>query len=206
MSMPSVPGRTALVLIAAAASWGLGTVVSKHALDEVPALSLLPIQLAASVAVLVVLVRRNAVSGVPSPGDAILAHLGLLNPGLAYALTLLGLASISASLVVLIGAIEPVLILVLAVWFLGERVTSTMIVLSGVALGGTLLVVYDPASSGQWLGMVLVAAGVGCCAIYTIIGGSERPARPSGWWPVNKPTGLPSRSSCASPLGSSVAG
>jgi drug/metabolite transporter (DMT)-like permease len=180
--------------------------VSKHALDEVPALSLLPIQLAASVAVLVVLVRRNAVSGVPSPGDAILAHLGLLNPGLAYALTLLGLASISASLVVLIGAIEPVLILVLAVWFLGERVTSTMIVLSGVALGGTLLVVYDPASSGQWLGMVLVAAGVGCCAIYTIIGGSEQPARPSGWWPVNKPTGLPSRSSCASPLGSSVAG
>ena len=167
--MPSAPRRTALVLIAAAASWGLGTVLSKYALDEISPLTLLPIQLAASVVALAVLVRLTNVSG-PGPSRAsVLARLGLLNPGLAYALTLLGLASISASLVVLVGAIEPILILVLAVRFLGERVTPTMIGLSGVAIGGTLLVVYDPASSGQWLGIVLVIAGVGCCAVYTII-------------------------------------
>ena len=165
----SVPRSTALVLIAAAASWGLGTVLSKFALDEISPLTLLPIQLAASVAALAILVRARGVSRSQPTQAPILARLGLLNPGLAYALTLLGLASISASLVVLIGAIEPVLILILAVWFLGERVTPAMIGLSAVAIGGTLLVVYDPGASSQWLGMVLVVAGVGCCAIYTII-------------------------------------
>jgi drug/metabolite transporter (DMT)-like permease len=161
--------RTALVLVLAAASWGLGTVLSKYALDEIPALSLLPIQLAASVAMLAVLVRRNRGRRPVDASPAIVGRLGLLNPGLAYTFTLLGLASISASLVVMIGAIEPVLILILATAFLSERVTPAMIVLSACALAGTLIVIYDPTSSGQAIGIVLTFAGVACCAVYTII-------------------------------------
>ena len=161
--------KTALVLVLAAASWGLGTVLSKYALDEVPPLTLLPLQLAASVLVLTILVCRNGVpteAGSPSP---ILGRLGILNPGLAYTFTLLGLASISASFVVLIGAIEPVMILVLAAVFLRERVTPTMVALSGCALGGTLVVVYDPTSSGQAIGIIFAISGFACCAVYTII-------------------------------------
>ena len=161
--------RTALVLVLAAASWGLGTVLSKYALDEIPALSLLPIQLAASVALLAVLVRRNRGRRPVDASPPILGRLGLLNPGLAYTFTLLGLATISASLVVLIGAIEPVLILILATAFLNERVTPAMIVLSACALAGTLIVIYDPTSSGQAIGIVLAFVGVACCAVYTII-------------------------------------
>ena len=41
-----------LALILAAACWGIGTVVSKRAIDEIPPLTLLPIQLAVSLAVL----------------------------------------------------------------------------------------------------------------------------------------------------------
>jgi probable blue pigment (indigoidine) exporter len=40
--------RTVLALILAAACWGLGTVVSKRAIAEIPPLTLLPIQLGSS--------------------------------------------------------------------------------------------------------------------------------------------------------------
>ena len=161
--------KTALVLVLAAASWGFGTILSKYALDEVPALTLLPIQLAASVLVLAILLYRRGVPKESHATSPILGRLGILNPGLAYTFTLLGLASISASLVVLIGAIEPVVILVLATVFLRERVTPTMVALSVCALAGTLVVVYDPTSSGEMIGLVLATTGVACCAVYTVI-------------------------------------
>ena len=161
--------KTVLVLVLAAACWGFGTILSKYALDEVPAFTLLPIQLAASVLVLTILVYRRGVPDEAHPSSPILGRLGILNPGLAYTFTLLGLASISASLVVMIGAIEPVMILVLATVFLREQVTPTMIALSVCALGGTLVVVYDPTGSGEMIGVVLAITGVACCAVYTVI-------------------------------------
>ena len=156
-----------VLLILAAASWGVGTVLSKRALDDIPPLTLLPIQLLASLAVLAVVMRRRRMSFRRSP--KLLARLGILNPGLAYVLSLLGLVSISASLSVLLWAIEPVAIFILATWLLRERVTSLVMLLSFVALIGMVVVVFDPASSGQLIGVVLTLAGVGCCAVYAIV-------------------------------------
>lgn len=156
-------------LILAAACWGLGTVVSKAALDEIPAVSLLTIQLAASLVVLVLLMRRE---GIPLRGraPALLGRLGLLNPGLAYALGLLGLMTITASVSVLLWAIEPLMILLLAGAFLRERVTPTLVGLSLAALAGIVLIVYEPTSmGGQILGVVLTLAGIACCAAYTVV-------------------------------------
>ncbi len=159
--------RDLLALTLAAACWGLGTVISKRALDEIPALTLLPIQLAASLVVLSSLMRRR---GLPLRGSpAILGRLGILNPGLAYALGLLGLGSITASLAVLLWAVEPLLILVLAVWLLHERVAPLVGILSLAAVAGLVLLVYDPGTNGQWGGVALTLAGVACCATYTII-------------------------------------
>ena len=57
------PARSAVpLLILAAAAWGLGTVISKRAVSEIPPLTLLPIQLAASVLVLAILMRSTPVS------------------------------------------------------------------------------------------------------------------------------------------------
>jgi probable blue pigment (indigoidine) exporter len=156
-----------VLLILAAASWGVGTVLSKRALDDIPPLTLLPIQLVASLAVLAVVMRRRRMSFRGSP--KLLARLGILNPGLAYVLSLLGLVSISASLSVLLWAIEPVAILILATWLLRERVTPLVVLLSFVALVGMVIVVFDPASSGQLIGIALTLAGVGCCAVYAIV-------------------------------------
>jgi drug/metabolite transporter (DMT)-like permease len=167
MTPPALARRDLAALTLAAAAWGLGTVISKRALAEIPPLTLLPIQLAASLAVLALLMRRRGMSLRGSP--PILGRLGILNPGLAYALGLLGLGSITASLAVLLWAVEPLMILVLAIWLLRERVAPIVGALSVVAVAGLVLLVYDPGTNGQWGGVALTLAGVACCATYTIV-------------------------------------
>jgi probable blue pigment (indigoidine) exporter len=159
--------RDLLTLTLAAACWGLGTVLSKRAIDEIAPVALLPLQLAASVVILALLMR---VSGVRLSGALpVLARLGILNPGIAYALGLIGLTYISASMAVLLWALEPLLILLLAGLFLGEGVTPRLIGLVVVAAAGMSLVVFEPSIGGQWPGVVLTLVGIGCCAAYTVI-------------------------------------
>jgi len=165
----STPSRsTVLALILAAASWGIGTVVSKRATTEIPPLTLLLIQLAASLVVLGLFMRWRRLPFRGPSSSPVLGRLGLLNPGLAYALSLLGLAHITASLSVLLWALEPVLILFLAGWLLRERITLLLVALSLIAVTGMLFVIGRPDGSGSLLGIVLTIAGVACCAIYTV--------------------------------------
>lgn len=164
---PSFARRDLLLLALAPACWGLGTVASKRAIGEMPPLVLFPIQLTSSLVVLALLMRR---AGLPLRGSPrLLGRLGLLNPGLAYTLGLIGLTSISASLYVLLWALEPLLILLLAGIFLGEGITRRLVLLSAIAAAGMGLVVYNGSTSGQWPGVVLVLAGITCCAAYTVI-------------------------------------
>lgn len=155
-------------LILAAASWGLGTVVSKRAVAEVPPLTLLSVQLAASVAVLTLFARLRRRTAPRPAAPAALARLGLLNPGLAYALALIGLTQITASLSVLLWAVEPVLVLALAAVVLRERVGPAFLGLSIAAVAGMLLVLYEPGTSGSLVGIAVSLAGVACCAVYTV--------------------------------------
>jgi probable blue pigment (indigoidine) exporter len=168
MSQRTIARPDLIALVLAATCWGVGTVISKAALAEIPPLTLLPIQLAASLAVLVVLMRRQGVA-IRGGSPALLGRLGLLNPGAAYALSLIGLVTITASLSVLLWALEPLLILFLAARFLREPVTPRLVVLSLVALAGMVVVVYDPASNGQLIGVALTVAGIVCCAAYSVI-------------------------------------
>jgi drug/metabolite transporter (DMT)-like permease len=144
-------------------------VVSKRAVEEIPPLTLLAIQLAVSLVALALLMRLRGIPFRDRSAAPVLGRLGLLNPGLAYALSLLGLVHISASLSVLLWAIEPLLILLLAGLLLGERIGPSLVVLSIVAVGGLLLVIYQPDSMGSLVGVALTLAGVACCAVYTII-------------------------------------
>ncbi len=168
--MPALRLRDpALLLILAAAAWGLGTVVSKRAVDALPPATLLAVQLAASVVTLLVTMRLRGMPIRGHAGPPLLGRLGILNPGIAYALGLAGLVSISASLAVLLWVIEPVLILALAVVVLGERVGSSFVLLTGLALGGLVLVLYEPGTTGAAVGILLTVVGVVCCAVYTIV-------------------------------------
>lgn len=169
MAGSSITRRDLAALVLAAICWGGGTVISKAALAEVPPLTLLPVQLAASLAILAVLMRRQGIS-FRSEGSPLLGRLGLLNPGIAYGLSLLGLTTITASLSVLLWALEPLMILLLAAWFLRERVSPSFIVLSMIAVAGMIVIIYDPASSSsQLIGVALTLAGIACCAVYSVV-------------------------------------
>jgi drug/metabolite transporter (DMT)-like permease len=162
----------AWALVAAAASWGLATVISKRAVEEVEPLTLLPIELAVSVSILA---TAAAVShqGIGSSAELRrLGLLGVLNPGLSYALGLAGLALISASTSVLLWAAEPLLILLLAWLLLGHHVTRAVFAWSLLALGGVMLVLFGPGMSVNPVGVALTVAGVAACAIYTVLSSS----------------------------------
>lgn len=98
-----------------------------------------------------------------------LAALGLLNPGLAYALGLLGLASITASMSVLLWATEPLLTMLLAVLVLRERIATATGVAVAAALARVLLVVYAPGASGAVAGVAFAVAAVMACALYAVL-------------------------------------
>jgi drug/metabolite transporter (DMT)-like permease len=161
--------------VLAAASWGVGTVISKRAVAEIPPLTLLVVQLATSVVALwlATLVARTraavTAAGTPTTHPGALDRLGLLNPGASYALSLVGLSHITASLSVLLWAAEPILILGLAWWWLRERVTARLAGLSLGAAGGMALLVWAPGVAGQGFGIAMTLAGVGCCAVYTVM-------------------------------------
>jgi len=157
------------MLTAAAACWGVGTVMTKYSLGDVAPLTLLPMQLLVSVLLLLALTRIRNSSPLASSGWPRIAGLGVLNPGLAYALGLLGLQQITASLSVLLWALEPALIVVLARVVLGDRARATSYAALGVALLGVILVVYQPGASGSTVGIALVVAAVLACAVYTVL-------------------------------------
>lgn len=172
--MAGQPARNAISLanpvrlILAAACWGTGTVVSKQAVAELPPVTLLAIQLAVSVAVMLVVVRLRGERWPGGREGRLLGRLGLLNPGLAYALSLIGLTQITASLSVLLWATEPILILALAALVLGERVGVGIVASTAVAVLGLVLVLFDPAAAGSLFGLGMTMAGVVACAIYTV--------------------------------------
>jgi drug/metabolite transporter (DMT)-like permease len=154
------------LLVLAAASWGSGTVLSKQAVAEVAPLALLGAQLLVSVVVVALAVSRDREA--LRDLDRRLVALGALNPGIAYALSLVGLTTISATISVLVWAIEPILILVLAAAVLGERPGWPVAGLSAVALAGLLVVLNDRDAQVALIGVAATVAGVGCCAVYTV--------------------------------------
>jgi len=156
-------------MVAAAACWGVGTVVTKQVVDDVAPLTLLPAQLAAScVLLLTIAAARRERSAWTQPVRR-LAALGVLNPGMAYALGLVGLTTITASMYVLLWATEPVVILLLAALVLREHIPAARAAAVGVAVLGVLIVVYQPGAAGAAVGITLTLVSVGFCALYTVL-------------------------------------
>ena len=165
-------GLAVLAAILSAACWGSATVMSKGVLDHMPPMSLLAIQLTASITVLwlAVMVLRSRLRFDRPTRRASLS--GLLEPGLAYTFGIIGLALTTASNAALIGAAEPLLILLLAWLFLKERIGGRILLLAAVATLGLLLVVVPDAGGltgqGSLGGDMLILAGTFFAALYVI--------------------------------------
>lgn len=168
------PGLAPTVsLTLACALWGVATVIAKSLLGTVPPITFLVMQLVPSVVLLWLLVAARGVRSVRWNGVGAVALLGLLNPGLSYMLSMLGLTMTSASVATLLWAAEPALIVATAWLLLREKVSARFLAVLAAAGGGVLLVsgVADSGglagATGQ--GAALILAGVLCCALYTVL-------------------------------------
>jgi drug/metabolite transporter (DMT)-like permease len=161
----------AALLTLSAASWGIATVISKALLASVPPITFLVIQLAPSVCVLWFLVL--ATRTMRSSGLVSLALLGLLNPGLSYTLSILGLTQTTASVATLLWAAEPALIVATAWVLLRENITNRFLIATLAAAFGVLLVSGSGVGSNldgtSGYGALLILGGVFCCALYTVL-------------------------------------
>ena len=163
----------AVSLSLACALWGIATVISKAILASVAPITFLVIQLVPSVCVLwVLVVARGGRSGTWR-GLLPLALLGLLNPGLAYTLSMFGLAATTASVATLLWAAEPALIVVTAWLLLQEPITFRFLAATAAAACGVLLVSGvlggGHVLSASGYGGALILGGVFCCALYTVL-------------------------------------
>ncbi len=138
--------------------WGSATVMSKGALGQVPPIMLLVIQLAGSLVFLwTILLTRGVRAG--TLRDALrIAWLGLLEPGLAFVLGLVGLAS------------EAIMIAALSALLFRERLSLRFFMLSAVALTGLMLAIgINGVTFGGLRGDGLIALGTLAAALYIVL-------------------------------------
>ncbi|MFY2822681.1 DMT family transporter [Ruegeria sp. MALMAid1280] len=157
-------------MICSAACWGLATVMSKGALELLPPISLLVAQLAASVAVLwlVVLATRQRI--LLDRSARIAALSGVLEPGLAYALGIGGLVMTTASNASLISTTEPLVVISLAFVFFKVRTSRRQLATVLVATVGVALVSFEQSDAkARIAGDALIAAATIFAALYVVI-------------------------------------
>ena len=169
--------------ILASLCWGAATVLSKIAVASVSPVLLLVLQLLASVIPLwlIVIIRRIPML---SPDEfRPVAKLGLLEPGLAFLLTLIGLTDLKAGGASLIQSTESIMIVAVSAVLLGVRPTASFIAYSCLAFVGLVLALgltnpEDMKGNGLF-GIAALIAGTATAAIYVVlsskIAGSAHP-------------------------------
>ncbi len=162
----------AFLLFAACSFWGIATVLNKALLSTISSSQLLFVQLLASAAVLwlACLALREAMP--TGSGLWVAIGLGVLNPGISYTFSLMGLERISASVSSLLWATEPFLILVLASVILKEPITLRVLGVIALGFGGVVLVSNlfsrSPDEASDVVGITYLFVAVILCAIYTV--------------------------------------
>jgi drug/metabolite transporter (DMT)-like permease len=159
-------------MILAAACWGFATVMSKGLLTYFSPLTLFVIQLTASVVCLWTVLGVKRVR-IPSNRLVFLsAFIGVLSPGLADGLSLVGLTMTTASMSTLIWDFQPIIIIGLALLILRERVTRSLAGYSLVATLGVVLVAgVDLKGQGNsvLVGNLITLLAVFICSNYFVL-------------------------------------
>jgi len=156
----------------AAFCWGSATVMSKSALDAVSPVALLVVQLGASSLViwsLILVTRRPQLN---RRSLLLAAALGLLEPGIAYLLGLIGLVHVLAGDATLIQASEAIMIVVLSALVLREPPSIGFVLLSVVALVGltvALGVIGPRSGQSSPFGIAMIAVATATAAVYVVM-------------------------------------
>lgn len=157
-------------LASAAALWGLMYVISRIALEQVPALPLAEMRVAISLVCLAPFALRERFWRVTPRQLGWLALVGLSGFTCSLPLQFIGTALTSASLGSLITSSAPAFIVLFAALG-GERPTLRALVALGVALAGVGLIVGVDIPSGVSLVGTLALVGAAIAwALYTVLG------------------------------------
>ena len=159
-------------MVLAAACWGFATVISKGVLAYFPPLTLLVVQLTASIASLWTALALKRTKIPMNRRTFRFASLGLLSPGVADTLSLIGLTMTTASMSTLIWDFQPIVILVLAFLVLRERITRSLGALSILASLGVVLVAgvnLSAHGNNILVGNLLTLLGVFVCSTYFVL-------------------------------------
>jgi drug/metabolite transporter (DMT)-like permease len=154
-------------LVVAAATWGSAGTFIKYALDSWGPITLLVAQLLSANLVLwsVVLIRGYR----RPPHIRRVLLLGVLEPGLCYALIIVGLLFTSAANAAILTATESFFVVTLAAIFLRERLTGRSVVGLCVALTGVLALESAGGIDGVHVGDALVLAGLLSAGLYVVV-------------------------------------
>ncbi|MFE0044509.1 DMT family transporter [Streptomyces albireticuli] len=173
---PPLPARLArlsrhqVALVSAALFWGGSATFTKSALDAMPPLTLLVIQLASATAVLwAVLLIRGPRRPPGRKWVVRLGLLGLLEPALAYAFFTFGLTRTTASNASLLTGLESFFAIGMACLFLREKLTGRACAALVLALAGVATLEGLGSGFAPHPGDGLVLAGVVCAASYVML-------------------------------------
>jgi drug/metabolite transporter (DMT)-like permease len=167
------PTIGAALAIASAACYGIAWVISKDSLNHIPPTLLITIQSFASVLCLSLLIRHQG-RKLPGLSQLItLGSIGILEPGLSYILSIQGLMLTTASNASLIGALEPIVTILLACLLLRERFDLFKMIIAALSIVGVCLISTagisgSPTLSSSLSGDGLVLIGVFFAALYAI--------------------------------------
>lgn len=172
MSFASQKGVAAATL--AAFCWGSATVMSKHALGSVSPVSLLALQLLASTAFLWIVILLMRIR-IPRFKEVMpIAILGLLEPGLAYLLGLIGLTEVGAGSATLIFASEAIMIVIVSAILFRQFPSTLFMFLSILAFSGLVIALglwKSGAEQNGILGTILVFLATLSAAVYVVLSG-----------------------------------
>ena len=167
MSRTSRAGEAAMVVSAVA--YGISTTVSVAALHRIRPVDLVAVELSGAAVALVVLgVVRGTLS---TAGARRNFAIGALMPGLAFVLGDVGLSRTSATAGSLLLAAELPLSVLLAIFFLRERLYGWGLASLGLGLVGSTVVALGGDASGMstTVGNLLVVASVSASAIFLVL-------------------------------------
>ena len=160
-------------MVLSAACWGFATVMSKGALFYFPPFTLLALQLATSIAFLWFAVVLTGRATRLDRGARLASLSGILEPGLAYAFGIAGLALTGAANASLIGTTEPLLIIGLAWLFLRERTSTAGVWAIMIAMLGVAMVSLPDTVTSTFenplVGDLLVFLGTTFAALYVVV-------------------------------------
>lgn len=165
-----------LAAIGSATAWGLGATTSDYVLTSgMGNDTFLVLELSVGFVVLMVIgALRGQLGGFHHPGLTRAAATGLIEPWGAYTLGNIGIIFSSGAFVALVSSLNPVLVALLALPFLGERVSGTAAALMVVSIGGVGLVIGGDAFGGSLnpLGILFSVLGLFCGATYALVSSS----------------------------------